>query len=399
MHPHFHILLYFLLISKTLNKQIEIKCPQHCSCDIFKNLKRATCSHRTLANIESNFPEQTEILDLSHNQINQLPNDVFVKEKLTSLKLLNISYNQVNKIEIYSFRGLTNLKTLDLSYNGIQYILESWFLSMVSLEELYLKHNSFSIMDSGAVFNSKSLKKLDLSDCGISFISAETLSKLENLELLDLSRNYLIQLKLDTIKSLSNLNTLNLNNTQLRCDGHFQELSSFCTTKGIRFIHPCGTSKILPNEKFQRMVNTAPPVEEKNSWIYDDEQDVKNDNKTEIIETCNNTRVDKSLLQEIVDLSPVLSITIPFIYGIAVGVLIAYILHVCTDKNKENLNESTYLSFDDGDTHLQRRNRLHRISARFSRSFSTEDRQNLPLREWNISESTPVLFRKNQVRL
>lgn len=195
------------------------------------------------------------------------------------------------------------------------------------------------------------------------------------------------------IQSLPNLQILDLNNNTLSCDGVSKNLLKYCSQKGIRFKNPCAP-KIADSEKFQRMVNLAEPEDEKNSWIYDDEEEIRY-NQTTTNATCNNIPVDKkSLLQEIVDLSPALSILFSFIYGIGVGVLIAYVSG-CFRRKKKEQAEFTYVSYDlSGDN--RRSGTLNRLTNRLSRVHSTEERQNLRLTEWNLSESTPVLWRKNQ---
>ncbi|EFA10960.2 leucine-rich repeat neuronal protein 1 isoform X2 [Tribolium castaneum] len=384
MQFYSYVFLY-LLLPKTLSKRVEITCPQHCKCDIFETLRRATCTRGNLAGIESNIPTQTQILDLSFNRISWLQKNVFKEEKLTNLKLLNLSHNIVSHIEMKAFKGLSALRTLDLSYNSVQYLTPAWFRDMTALEELYLRGNGFSKLDSGPLFASKSLKRLDLSLCRISYIGPDSFSQIPNLEVLDVSENYLIHLYIATVEPLTNLQILDAGNNSLSCDGVSKNLAKYCVQKGIRFKDPCKPT-IADSEKFQRMVNLAEPEDEKNSWIYDDGQEIRHDNQTTTNATCNNTPADKkSLLQEIVDLSPVLSILLPFIYGIAVGVLIAYILSVFSRKKQS-----------DEPAHDQNLRRSGTFSRMLSRGAVTEERQNLPLREWHLSESTPVLFRKNQ---
>lgn len=87
MHFYLYIFFYYLLLPKTLSKQIEIKCPDHCKCDNFETLRRATCINRRLAVIESNLPPQTQLLDLSYNQIDVIPRNIF---KVTNLSIVHI---------------------------------------------------------------------------------------------------------------------------------------------------------------------------------------------------------------------------------------------------------------------------------------------------------------------
>lgn len=94
MHLYLHILLYYLLLVEISTKSVEIQCPEHCKCDIFEKLRRATCIKRNLAGIESNLPQQTQLLDLSYNQISRLGDHIFsVSPKLKFCACLKICHS------------------------------------------------------------------------------------------------------------------------------------------------------------------------------------------------------------------------------------------------------------------------------------------------------------------
>lgn len=90
-----HLILFFLLhllIITVFSKKVEVVCPVHCKCDIFENLKRATCANRNIASLASNFPSQTQILDISYNQISHFDDKVFLvsrkKKCVSNLKII-----------------------------------------------------------------------------------------------------------------------------------------------------------------------------------------------------------------------------------------------------------------------------------------------------------------------
>lgn len=226
---------------------------------------------------------------------------------------------------------------------------------------------------------------MDLSQCKITHITKDTFAQLPNLEKLDVSENFLIHLDKDTIQPMTRLSVLLVQNNSFSCDTAMTQLADYCLKNDIEFDNPC---RIKPSgsNKFERIINIAKSNDDKNSWIYDEEV-ITDTNLTEISQNCSSVFTNKSLLQEIINLSPTLSIIIPFVYGIAVGLIIGCSVQIKSRKAK-NLSDNTYISFDD--SHLTRR-----YSRRFSRIGSLEERENLALREWSIPDTTPVLNRKN----
>lgn len=72
--------LAFLILMCTVlvyNKIVEQKCPAICECDMYENLRRASCTRQNLIMIESEVPKMSEILDLSYNYISDIDNRIF----------------------------------------------------------------------------------------------------------------------------------------------------------------------------------------------------------------------------------------------------------------------------------------------------------------------------------
>lgn len=227
-----------------------------------KKLRHLSLSGNNLRYIEPGFgPEHLNIIDLSNNQLTELPESIGSMVnlqvlglkwnklqalpssigKLTALKELNVSGNELNTIPqsigdlklleslelssnkidtlFYSFGELEGLTTLDLSYNELEYfpteITQLSGLSYLSLENNLLSHKT-QIPESFG--NLSSLEYLDLGSNLFSYLpnSIYKLAKLKqfhlehcyNLRLLPTSMNQLEELELLDIRHCGNINTL-----------------------------------------------------------------------------------------------------------------------------------------------------------------------------------------------
>ena len=101
-----------------------------------------------------------ESLDLSHNKLETIPENVFMG--FNKLQTLDLSSNMISLLNDNSFYGLDQLSTLDLSSNSISSLPENVFRGL---------HN---------------LLMLNLSSCGIESIGNNTFSELSTLKILDL---------------------------------------------------------------------------------------------------------------------------------------------------------------------------------------------------------------------
>ena len=89
--------------------------------------------------------EKLKYIDLSHNIFKDLPSlglgSAFIEE-------LDVSYNELNTLNIYTFRDMIKLKVLKANNNKIRY-LEPNIFEMMLLEQLYLFNNSLSVLPQG----------------------------------------------------------------------------------------------------------------------------------------------------------------------------------------------------------------------------------------------------------
>uniref|UniRef100_A0A5B6ZS49 Protein kinase domain-containing protein n=1 Tax=Davidia involucrata TaxID=16924 RepID=A0A5B6ZS49_DAVIN len=99
-------------------------------------------------------------LDLSNNKITGLPSDFW---GLGSLKILNLSYNQISDSLSSNIVNFGLLETLDLSCNNFSGIIPEATSSLVSLQVLKLDGNGFESSIPSGITNCHSLVSIDLS--------------------------------------------------------------------------------------------------------------------------------------------------------------------------------------------------------------------------------------------
>jgi len=148
-----------------------------------------------------------EKLDLSYNQLSELPDSI---SRLQNLSTLNLWNTQLRKIPD-SITHLQNLSTLDLHGNNLSEITDS-IARLQNLSTLDLGRNQLSELPD-FLARLANLSTLNLSYNQLSELP-DFLTRLQNLSTLNLSYNQLSELP-DSITHLQNLSTLNLSSNQL----------------------------------------------------------------------------------------------------------------------------------------------------------------------------------------
>ncbi|CAG9831745.1 unnamed protein product [Diabrotica balteata] len=270
----FRYIFFFILLFNAKAAVIQFECPDYCTCDVFNDYRRATCQDKKLVTVEIGVPPVVELLDISHNQIRNLENEVFTNMHLANLKLLNLSYNQISQISLHAFEGLDNLKSMDLSYNSIQYFLGQWFFDLRSLRELYLRGNNLQDINEQPRIELPFLKVLDLSDNKIAHLHPIIFTSLPNLEILDIGGNFLIDLRVEIIRPLPNLRLLVADGNSLECsDISLRFLKRYIKENDITYVGPCKRKQRLRPKQigesghFERMEMKKPKEKIRNKNV------------------------------------------------------------------------------------------------------------------------------------
>lgn len=243
MLPYF--LLLFLLSSGPV---LSSDCPSDCDCQeggsIFCIHRRSSTVPRVPTTTKNLFIFQNgiealsqddfkglgelELLDLSQNELAEIPDYVF--EMLSKLKNLDLSSNQITHIQKDTFSGLVQLERLYLHANRIQSIHLEAFDGLEMLLELKLQGNQLTSLPSlhfprlllldlshnnipalsPADLQTPHLEALKMASLGLTSIDEDLIASLGNLHELDISTNKLTEvpqaLKQDSLKGLIKLN-------------------------------------------------------------------------------------------------------------------------------------------------------------------------------------------------
>lgn len=160
------------------------------------------------------FQQYTNLkeMNLSFNAIDDLPRYVFVNQ---SLRILSISHNFLPAIPFQVFAPMQQLRILDISFNQLVTFLDHFFKFNKHIELLLLNNNKIAKLTSNALADLSDLKRLDLSHNSIKYISKGLFDSLKNLRYLNLAYNPLTNIPTGTFRGLSNLRELNLSGNNL----------------------------------------------------------------------------------------------------------------------------------------------------------------------------------------
>ncbi|KAM4609412.1 uncharacterized protein ACJ7VT_015184 [Polymixia lowei] len=195
--------LQYLFMSLTT---VVTACYRGCNC--LPDIKYVNCSSGNFSSPVSNFPYNTEYLDLSRNLLTDLPQGSF--GALWALKVLLLKENNITSVADRAFINLQSLQKLDLSKNHLSALGNSFSLGLDSLSELFLANNRLTVLKNQTFHNLDNLVKLDLSANLIKQIQPRALSGMTALRRLHLDGNQLTTLDLHIFSTLHSLEVLGL---------------------------------------------------------------------------------------------------------------------------------------------------------------------------------------------
>ncbi|CAH1153680.1 unnamed protein product [Phaedon cochleariae] len=186
-------------------------------------------------------------LSLSNCGLSRLP-DTFGKFK--SLQELDISHNPLNDAFVKLLAPLETLEYLNMGYSNLSHIQPASFSKMTSMRRLILSGNDLSSLEAGLFGNFTRLESLELNFCGLRrplnatlFFNNFTYTDLTELQL---AGNPLRVSKTGPLlpKQLSRLQTLDLGN----CNLTFLPAEAFYWTRNITSLILAGNHFSSPND-------------------------------------------------------------------------------------------------------------------------------------------------------
>lgn len=182
----------------------------------------AFCSDLNLRAAPLNLPQGIHMLDLSHNQVENLTKETLAYR--TRFHHLNLQANQIHFIQPGLFRNMTDLKVLDLSRNHLSlFALSKTNLGpLTTVESLDLSSNGlFTGMSDHFLSESPSLESISLSSNSITKIARSTFSSSSALTKISLHNNVILEIEDGAFDSLSRLSELDLSKNSIGCIADF----------------------------------------------------------------------------------------------------------------------------------------------------------------------------------
>lgn len=193
--------------------------------------------------------------DLSSNRIVAIPPDFF-KDQSASLESVLLGNNSISALSPGLFGNLKQLNTLDFSYNKLtsKSINNSTFRGLIRLVLLDLSSNEITRLDSAIFSDLYTLQILSLRNNLLENIEADTFSKLANLHKLLLSHNKIKYLDAYSLNGLSVLSFFAIDNNVLT--GVHPEAFRNCSMLHILNINGNQLTKIPLALKDMRLLGT-----------------------------------------------------------------------------------------------------------------------------------------------
>ena len=138
-------------------------------------------------------------LYLTQNHINRISPGAFIT--LASLQILDLSLNVIEMLPKERLQGLHQLTKLNVSQNNLR-DLEEFSQDLALLKSLDLSHNQLNKIDQDTFGYLLSLKELYLTANRLTTIPMDSFKALRKLEVLDIMRNHFETIPLKALKPL-----------------------------------------------------------------------------------------------------------------------------------------------------------------------------------------------------
>ncbi|KAM8840110.1 leucine-rich repeat and immunoglobulin-like domain-containing nogo receptor-interacting protein 1 isoform 1-T3 [Spinachia spinachia] len=196
--------IYLLAASVALSSETLQPCPQSCRCNA--TLQELNCSDGQLTRVPNSLPQNTKLLNLTHNRIRTLVQRQF--QSLPQLLELDLSDNIMATMEVEAFLGLQRLITLRLARNHLKLIPVGVFVGLPKLKVLDISSNDILVFIDFTFRHLTSLQFIKASDNDLVFISHQAFTGLTSLQELHLDGCNLTSVPTEALTQLSSLRSL-----------------------------------------------------------------------------------------------------------------------------------------------------------------------------------------------
>ncbi|KAM6980236.1 leucine-rich repeat-containing G-protein coupled receptor 4 [Aplochiton taeniatus] len=208
------IFLWFCLLDDGSTGQghsTPAACSPSCSCNEDGG---ADCSGKGLISVPSGLSTFTYNLDISMNNITELP--AFVFKSLPYLEELRLAGNDLSFIHPEALSGLHQLKVLMLQNNQLKTVPSEALKNLHSLQSLRLDANHITAVPEDSFQDLQQLRHLWLDDNNLTEVPIGPLQHQVNLQALTLALNRITSIPNNAFTNLSSLMVLHLHNNRIK---------------------------------------------------------------------------------------------------------------------------------------------------------------------------------------
>lgn len=244
-----------VMLSKTILAGVAPpgSCPAVCACKWKGGKQTVECVDRALITVPEPVDPATQVLDLSGNNLQILPQEAFARTGLVNLQRVYLRSCNIGQIHDRAFKGLTNLVELDLSQNLLTQIPSNSFKDAPFLRDLTLAQNPILKVHSDALTNLGSVIKLDLSRCEIRDVAADAFRNLRSMESLKLDHNRLREFPLNSIEKIEKLRAIDLSDNPWICDCRLRDLKIWLAKNKMLSTPSCSAPARLTGRPFSEL--------------------------------------------------------------------------------------------------------------------------------------------------
>ncbi|XP_035778360.1 uncharacterized protein LOC118459262 [Anopheles albimanus] len=224
-----------LLLSPVLGSE-ESDFTKHCSnckCSWKSGRKSADCTNQRLPDVPRDLSNELQILDLSHNQIDELRSLTFVGAHQMNLQKLYLHNNAMKRVDRDAFRNLTILIELDLANNNLTELQPGTFDDLMKLRVILLNNNQIERLEANLFRSLSFLTKINLRSNRLVRIGINVFVAVPNLSQIELDYNELQTLRKDSFAGLDKLTSLSLTNNPWNCSCALRSFSEFVLSKNL----------------------------------------------------------------------------------------------------------------------------------------------------------------------
>uniref|UniRef100_A0A2H8TQI4 Leucine-rich repeat-containing protein 4C n=1 Tax=Melanaphis sacchari TaxID=742174 RepID=A0A2H8TQI4_9HEMI len=208
-------------------------CPIVCQCKWKSGKQSVECRDKSLITVPTGIDTVTQVLDVSGNNLQILPENAFARLGLLNLQRVYLSRCRIGQIDGRALKGLTNAVEIDLSRNMLTAVPTDTLVDVPLLRDLSLAGNPIQRVGPEAFRHCTGLVRLDLSGCDLRQIAASAFVGIDQLETLKLNNNRLTELMAGTVATLHKVHGVELHENPWHCDCRMRPVKMWLTDNNV----------------------------------------------------------------------------------------------------------------------------------------------------------------------